>query len=283
MDFNTIKYEEKGKTALLTLNRPDKLNAWTPLMAEELAKAINKANEDESIGAIVMTGEGKGFCAGADIEETFQTRIDGNDPGNDTQSGSGGMPKNVDWVNLIRESKPMIAAVNGAAVGIGITMILPFDIIIASEKAKFGMFFIQMGLVPELASSHFLVQRMGFGKASEMCLSGRLIEAKEAERSGLIDFLSTEENLLKDAMEKAEFIGNNPNPQLKMVKELLTKNGSEIDLKKAQERESELLRECWKTEEHKEAVKKFSPLSGKNLPFSSLSDKILKAENKKKK
>ncbi len=257
MDFNTIKYEEKGKTALLTLNRPDKLNAWTPLMAEELAKAINKANEDKSIGAIVMTGEGKGFCAGADIEETFQTRIDGNDPGNDTQSGSGGMPKNVDWVNLIRESKPMIAAVNGAAVGIGITMILPFDIIIASEKAKFGMFFIQMGLVPELASSHFLVQRMGFGKASELCLSGRLIEAKEAEKSGLIDFLSTEENLLKDAIEKAEFIGNNPNPQLKMVKELLTKNGSEIDLKKAQERESELLRECWKTEEHKEAVKKF--------------------------
>ena len=226
-------------------------------MAEELAKAIEDSNTDKSIGAIVMTGSGKGFCAGADIEETFQTIIDGKDPGNDNQSGSGGMPKNVDWVDLIRKSKPMIAAVNGAAVGIGITMILPFDIIMASEKAKFGMFFIQMGLVPELASSHFLVQRMGFGKASEMCLSGRLVEAKEAKESNLIDFLCTEETLLDDALEKAELIGNNPGPQLKMVKELLTKNGSEIDLNKAQERESELLRECWKTDEHKEAVKKF--------------------------
>ncbi len=257
MNFETIKYKKENNSAVISLNRPEKLNAWTPFMAEELAEAINLANKDNKVGAIVMTGEGKGFCAGADIEETFQTRIDGNDPGNNTQSGSGGMPKNVNWVKLIRESKPMIAAVNGAAVGIGITMILPFDIIMASEKAKFGMFFIQMGLVPELASSHFLVQRMGFGKASEMCLSGRLINAKEAEKSNLIDFLVPEEDLLRDALSMANSIGENPNPQLKMVKELLSLNGSEVDLEKAQKRESELLRECWKTDEHKEAVKKF--------------------------
>ena len=146
-------------------------------------------NISKELKVLVFKSQGKGFCAGADIEDTFQTRIDGKDPGKDTQSGSGGMPKNVDWVGLIRESKPMIAAVNGAAVGIGITMILPFDIIMASKKAKFGMFFIQMGLVPELASSHFLVQRMGFGKASEMCLSGRLVPAKEAMDSNLVDFL----------------------------------------------------------------------------------------------
>tara|TARA_Y100001970_G_scaffold24849_1_gene29677 strand:+ start:3510 stop:4298 length:789 start_codon:yes stop_codon:yes gene_type:complete len=257
MNFETIKYKKENNSAVISLNRPEKLNAWTPFMAEELAEAINLANKDNKVGAIVMTGEGKGFCAGADIEDTFQTRIDGKDPGNNTQSGSGGMPKNVNWVKLIRESKPMIAAVNGAAVGIGITMILPFDIIMASEKAKFGMFFIQMGLVPELASSHFLVQRMGFGKASEMCLSGRLINAKEAEKSNLIDFLVPEEDLLRDALSMANSIGENPNPQLKMVKELLSLNGSEVDLEKAQKRESELLRECWKTDEHKEAVKKF--------------------------
>lgn len=257
MSFKTILYEKKNNSVLITLNRPEKLNAWTPFMAEELAKAITKANEDNSVGAIVMTGAGKGFCAGADIEETFQTRIDGKDPGNDTQSGSGGMPKNVNWVQLIRESKPMIAAVNGAAVGIGITMILPFDIIVASEKAKFGMFFIQMGLVPELASSHFLVQRMGFGKASEMCLSGRLVPAKEAMDSNLVDFLTSEDELLSESLSRADLIGANPKPQLKMVKELLSLNGSEVDLEKAQERESELLRECWKTDEHKEAVKKF--------------------------
>ena len=113
MKYETILYEKTENSALITLNRPEKLNAWTPMMAEELANAITHANNDNSIGAIVMTGAGKGFCAGADIEETFQTRIDGKDPGNDTQSGNGGMPKNVNWVKLIRESKPIIAAVNG--------------------------------------------------------------------------------------------------------------------------------------------------------------------------
>ena len=96
-----------------------------------------------------------------------------------------GMPRDVDWVRLCRTSKPLVAAVNGAAVGIGMTMILPFDVIVASEKAKLGMFFIKVGLVPELASTHFLVQRAGFGKASEMCLSGKLYSAGEAAEMGI--------------------------------------------------------------------------------------------------
>jgi len=255
--YKTIIYQKSDEIGLITLNKPNKLNAWTPFMAEELASAIEEANKDPLIGAIIVTGAGKGFCAGADIEETFKTRIDGKDPGQDTQSGSGGMPKSVDWVNLVRSSKPIIAAVNGAAVGIGITMILPFDVIMASNKAKFGMFFIKMGLVPELASSHFLVQRMGFGKASEICLSGRLMGAEEALSSGLIDFLTSEEDLLNEAFVKARLISSNPAPQLRMVKGLLTNNGSETDLDEVQRRESELLRECWKTPEHKEAVKNF--------------------------
>ena len=257
MKFETIKYKKEEGIALITLNRPERMNAWTPLMSEEQAEAINDANEDANIGSIVITGAGKGFCAGADIEETFKTRIDGKDPGKDTHSGQGGMPKHINWVDLMRKSKPIIAAVNGAAVGIGITMILPCDIIIASEKAKFGMFFIKMGLVPELASSHFLVQRMGFGRASEICLSGRLMESKEALDSGLIDFLTTDKALLEEALKKAKIIAQNPSPQLKMVKELLSKNGSETNLNKVQDRESELLRVCWETPEHKKAVKEF--------------------------
>ena len=255
--YKTIIYDQKEGVALITLNRPEKLNAWTPSMAEELASALGEANRDSSIGAIVMTGSGKGFCAGADIEETFKTRIDGKDPGKDTQSGHGGMPKEVDWVDLIRKSKPIIGAINGAAVGIGITMILPFDVIMASAKSKFGMFFIQMGLVPESASSHYLVQRMGFGRASELCLSGRLIDAQEALTSGLVDFLVDSDELLESALSKAKIIADNPGPQLNMVKELLSMNGSETDLNLVQDRESKMLRECWKTPEHKAAVKKF--------------------------
>src|SRR3954465_1847820 len=149
-------------------------------MAAEQAHAITTADDDPRLGAIVMTGAGRGFCGGADMSETFGKRLDGVDPGNNTADGAGGVPGDGDWVELCRTSKPLVAAVNGAAVGIGMTMILPFDVIVASEGAKFGMLFIRVGLVPELASTWFLTQRVGFGAASDMCLSGRLVEGPEA-------------------------------------------------------------------------------------------------------
>ena len=146
MTYEQIQYETRGEVALLTLHRPEKLNAWTPRMAVEMADAFARANDDRGVGAIVVTGAGRGFCAGADMQDTFKSRIDGVDPGENTAEGDGGMPAGLDWVKLCRESKPLVAAVNGAAVGIGMTMILPFDVIVASEKAKFGMLFIKVGL-----------------------------------------------------------------------------------------------------------------------------------------
>jgi enoyl-CoA hydratase/carnithine racemase len=169
MTYEQILAENRGAVCILTLNRPDKLNAWTPKMSEELADAIARANDDTAIGAIVITGAGRGFCAGADMEDTFKKRIDGTDPGENTAEGQGGMPAGLDWVALCRESKPIVAAVNGAAVGIGLTQILPCDVIVASQEAKFGMGFIKMGLVPELASTHFLVQRMGSSRRARGC------------------------------------------------------------------------------------------------------------------
>src|SRR3954452_15498874 len=245
--YERITYETRGAVALITLNRPEKLNAWTPAMAAEQAHAITTANDDPQIGAIVMTGAGRGFCGGADMSETFGKRLDGVDPGENTAGGSGGMPADVDWVELCRRSKPLIAAVNGAAVGIGMTMILPFDVIVASESAKFGMFFIKVGLVPELASTHFLVQRMGFGRASEMCLSGRLLTGEEAFAAGLVDRLVDADALVDEAVAVAAMIGANAAPQLRMIKELLTLNGADTDLHRVQARESEMLRECWKS------------------------------------
>ena len=257
MGYQQIQYETRGDVGLITLNRPERLNAWTPTMATELADAIEGANRDRAIGAIVMTGAGRGFCAGADMEDTFQKRIEGGDPGENTAGGQGGMPAALDWVALARRSKPLVAAVNGAAVGVGMTMILPFDIIVASEKARFGMFFIKVGLVPELASTHFLVQRMGFGRASEMCLSGRLYDAAEAAAGGLVERVVPHEELLDRALEVARGIAGNPPPQLLMIKDLLTRNGAATDLNEVQRRESEFLRDCWKTPEHKEAVAAF--------------------------
>ena len=257
MEYQQILYETRGEVALITLNRPDKLNAWTPRMSEEQADALTRANEDEGIGAIVMTGSGRGFCAGADMSETFQSRIDGVDPGENTDEGFGGLPAGLDWVKLTRESKPLVAAVNGAAVGIGLTMVLPFDVILASDRARLGMLFIKMGLVPELASTHFLVQRMGFGRASELCLSGRLYSAQQAFDDGLVDRLVPQDDLMPAALGLAVEMAANPVPQLRMTKQLLSQNGSDSDLTAVQERESELLRACWETPEHAEAVRAF--------------------------
>jgi enoyl-CoA hydratase/carnithine racemase len=257
MNYEQITYERTGNVAFLTLNRPDRLNAWTPSMSLEQADAIERANADDGVGAIVMTGAGRGFCAGADMEDTFNTRLSGKDPGEDTAGGQGGMPASIDWVDLVRRSKPLVAAVNGAAVGIGMTMILPFDTIVASEKARFGMFFVKMGLVPELASTRFLVQRMGFGRASEMCLSGRLLDASEALVAGLADRVVGAEELVATASAVAESFAANPDRQLRMIKDLLTRNASETDLTVVQGRETEFLRECWKSPEHAEAVQAF--------------------------
>ena len=258
MTYEQILYEVRDDVALVTMNRPEKLNAWTPRMSEEQADALAAAHADDRVGAIVMTGAGRGFCAGADMADTFQSRIDGVDPGANTAEGSGGLPAGLDWVALVRESKPLVAAINGAAVGIGLTMVLPFDVILASEKARLGMGFIKMGLVPELASTHFLVQRMGFGRASELCLSGHLLDAEQAHADGLADRLAPADELLDRALEIARSMAANPSPQLRMTKALLGRNGSETDLTRVQERESELLRECWKPPEHAEAVRAFT-------------------------
>jgi enoyl-CoA hydratase/carnithine racemase len=254
--YETITCERRDGLALITLNRPDRLNAWTPQMASEQAAAIRAANEDDAVGAIVMTGAGRGFCAGADMRDTFGKRLDGVDPAGDGGE-SGGMPPGVDWVALARDSKPLVAAVNGAAVGIGMTMILPFDVIVASERAKFGMLFIKVGLVPELASTRLLVQRVGFGRASEMCLTGRLYEGAEAHRMGLADRLAPAEGLLEEALTLGAAIAENPGPQLRMVKRLLTENAVESDLRVVQQREHELIRECWRSPEHHRAVEAF--------------------------
>ena len=266
MGYEQIRSEQRGEVQLLTLGRPERLNAWTPQMAEELVDAIGAANADPGIGAIVLTGEGRGFCAGADMEATFAVRISGEDPGNNTAGGTGGMPAGVDWVGLCRASKPLVAAVNGACVGIGLTQILPFDVLLAGESARFGMFFIKVGLVPELASTRLLAQRMGFGGASEMCLSGRLYSAGEAFAAGLVERVVADAALLDEALGVAGAIAANPAPQLQMIKQLLTENAVDTDLTAVQRRESDLLRACWATPEHAEAVAAFMEKRAPSFP-----------------
>jgi len=250
VSYEQIATETRGDVLLLTLNRPEKLNAWTNTMRVEMMRAIDAANADPAIGAVVVTGAGRGFCAGADIEQTFNARIEGRGDG-----GVGGERR--DWVAFCRESKPLIAAVNGVAVGVGLTMILPFDIILASDQARLGMFFVRMGLVPELASSYYVVQRVGFAKASEMCLSGKLYPATELQGTGMVNDVVPHDQLLPRAFEMAGQIAANSAPALRMIKALLTQNGACEDTGAVQRREIEALNVAYSTPEHKEAVKAF--------------------------
>ena len=248
MAYTQITYDTDGDVGVLTLNRPAKLNAWTHTMSEELIEAISAANADPAIGALVMTGAGRGFCAGADVSAVFQARADGDE--------SSVKPRG-NWVQTVRTCKPIVAAVNGATYGIGLTMILPFDNIVASSEAKLSCAFIKMGIVPELGSSTFLVRRAGWGVASDLMLSGRAVDADEALRIGLVDVVVEPDALLDAAKARARTYGANSDTALRYVKELLTLNAVETDISLVQQREGELLAKAFESPEHKEAITAF--------------------------
>ena len=246
----------------ITMNRPERLNAWTYQMGAELQHAIEHGNDDANVDVFVLTGAGRGFCAGADIKDLFKNQADAGDDGSNERPAR-------DWVGLVRRAKPMIAAVNGAAVGVGLTQILPCDYIMASPDAKFSARFVKMGVVPELASSYYLVARAGFGLANRMMLTGETLGAAEAQRIGLVDELVADaDDLLPRAMQLAKQIGENPPRALGAVKALVTANMAEPDVKEVQKREMAALAEAYKSPEHHEAIAAFiekRPPNFKNL------------------
>jgi enoyl-CoA hydratase/carnithine racemase len=252
MEYEQIIAERRDDVALLTLNRPDRLNAWTPRLSAELVDAITKANDADNVGAVVVTGAGRGFCAGADIGGQFAARLEG-EQATDTPAEA---PR-VDWVQFCRDAKPLVAAINGPCIGVGLTMVLPFDQLVAADGAKLSDRFVKMGLVPELASSHFLVARCGWGAASWLALSGTTILADEALRLRLVDRVVPVERVLDDALAVASELAATPAPQLRMIKELLSANAAETDLNAVQKRELDALNTAYRTPEHREAVTAF--------------------------
>jgi enoyl-CoA hydratase/carnithine racemase len=249
MSFETILVDTSEGITQITLNRPERLNAWTPQMGQELDEAIKAANADDDVIGIVVTGAGRGFCAGADIGDVFKAQSEGK------AVRRGDEPR--DWVGLVRKSKPMVAAINGPAIGMGVTQVLPMDYLIAAENAKLSVRFVKMGLVPELASSHFLALRMGFGRASELMLSGRTVEAAEALALGLVDRVTAPDELLPAAHAVARGMGENPQAAIRMIKQLISENASETDVSLVQRREGEALKISYQSPEHKEAIAAF--------------------------
>jgi 2-(1,2-epoxy-1,2-dihydrophenyl)acetyl-CoA isomerase len=249
-NYETILTELNKGVLTITMNRPDRLNAWTYKMGAEMQQAIEAGNANKDVDVFILTGAGRGFCAGADIKDLFQQQAQSN--------GSTDNEAPRDWVGLVRSAKPIIAAVNGAAVGVGLTQILPCDFIMAAPEAKFSARFVKMGVVPELASSYYLVARAGFGLANRMMLTGETVDAAEAQRIGLVDELVESSNdLLPSANALARRIGENPARTLGRVKDLVTQNMAESDIKAVQKRELAELSECYKSAEHHEAINAF--------------------------
>ena len=217
MLYETIAYELADNILTLTLNRPDRLNALNHRMVDELIDGFDRADADDEVRAIIVTGAGRGFCAGADLTEgdsTFDYAAQGRGPVKDDGS--------VDWsheavrdvggfltMRIFRCLKPVIAAVNGPAVGIGATMQLPMDIRLASEDARFGFVFARRGIVPEACSSWFLPRVVGISQALQWAYSGRVFPAQEALAGGLVHSLHKPDELLPAAREIAREIAQN--------------------------------------------------------------------------
>jgi enoyl-CoA hydratase/carnithine racemase len=209
--YSEIIYEVADSIATITLNRPAQLNAFTNTMMHELIDAFDHSDADDDVRAVIVTGAGRGFCAGADLSGGGATFSRG---GSDVQTDVG-VPRDGGGLVSLRvyaSLKPVIAAFNGPAVGVGVTMTLPMDIRIAADTAKFGFVFAKRGIVPEAASSWFLPRLVGISQAAEWVYTGRVFAAQEALDGGLVRSIHPGDELLATARAIATEIADNTAP-----------------------------------------------------------------------
>jgi enoyl-CoA hydratase/carnithine racemase len=207
--FEQIRYVVSDQVLTITLARPERLNAFTPRMADELVAAFGLADGDDDVRVVIVTGEGRGFCAGADLQgggDTFDWRdrpLEGDTP----RDGGGRVA-----LSIFACRKPVIAAINGPAVGVGVTMTLPMDIRLVAEEAKLGFVFARRGIVPEACSSWFLPRVVGISQAMEWVATGRVFDAREALAGGLVRSVHPQGELLGVALDLAREIADNTAP-----------------------------------------------------------------------
>ena len=210
-EFSQIQYSVSENIATITLNRPEKLNAFTNKMLHEIIAAFDLTDADDSVRAVIVTGAGRAFCAGADLSLGGETFSRG---GSDVQ-GVGGVPRDgggLVSLRIFNSKKPVIGAINGPAVGVGVTMTLPMDIRLASNTSKFGFVFTRRGIVTEACSSWFLPRVVGISRATEWVFTGRMVSPDEAKESGLVRSVHAPEDLLTAARAIAAEIALNTAP-----------------------------------------------------------------------
>ncbi len=249
--YDTLLVERRDGIAVVTLNRPEVLNAFNPKMGRDITAAFRVLADDADTRVVILTGAGRAFCSGADISRPKDRASQWNP--NVIRGYESGTAMSRMMANY---PKPIIAAINGVALGVGFSLTLPCDIRLAAENASFGAIYTRIGMIPELGSSFLLPRIVGFGKAMELVLTGRMIEAQEAKELGLVNKVTAEGKVVEEAQEMARMILKSPPTALRLTKQALH-HAAANGMLQATEFEGLALQVCRHSSDHKEAIKAF--------------------------
>ena len=281
MDFKHISYERVENIALITLNRPEKLNSFTLRMMHELCGAFDQVDSDDQVKVALITGAGRAFCAGADLssgEDTFVDKFDTQDSHpEDYNKDAGG----ILTLRMFRSLKPIVTACNGASVGVGATMQLAADIRLASSKARFGFVFLNRGIVNDASSSWFLPKIVGISKALELCYSGRIIDAQEASKIGLVSHIFEHEEMLDQSIDFCKNLTQGSAPvSVALARRLFWSSLGDDGPERSHELESQFISSRGKSGDAKEGVKSFLEKRDAEFPNKVSKDLPNDFENK---
>jgi len=250
MEYEDIELIREEKIALIYLNRPKVLNALSETMRYELIHALKETEEDNDIRVMILTGRGRGFCAGADLNRFIEAQENDKDHKKKLGFESLDLPK-----AFIQYPKPIIAAINGPSYGFGFTVTLTCDIRLASERAKFSCAFVRIGVTPEFCSTYFLPRLIGYGKAAELIFTARPFDAREALEIGAVNQVFPHNRLIPEAKKLAKQIASMPPTAIQKSKEIL-RHGMQSTFDQVIRYESLAFLDCMKTDEHRLALSK---------------------------
>ena len=223
-----VRYEERGAVALITYNRPETRNAWNVRMTRQVMAAVERGNASDAVGAIVITANGPVFCAGVD----FKARPEPKDPetGIRPRVSTIGMAQDTSWLHLLARSKPSVIAINGPAIGLGVTHTLAADIRIGAASSSYSFAFLERGTMPEFGCTALLPRLVGYGRAVDICLTAQTLTAPEALKIGLITRIAADEELLEEALALGERLAGFPAMAMGLTRRMLQANATETDL-----------------------------------------------------
>jgi len=254
MAFNEILLEKTKGVAIVTLNRPERFNSLTTNMLKQIPEIVDELNRDDEIKAVILTGAGKGFCAGADVSDHLGKRLE--------QRGEESRFENLKQVgavalDILNLNKLLIGAVNGAAVGAGLSLTLLCDIRLASKKAQFGAVWFNVGFIPDVNATYYLPRLVGWEKAFELMISREIISADRALQIGLVGRVVSHNQLIIEAKKLAEQISSGPSVAIELTKRALQRSLNN-DLKSQLDYETYAQNICRQTEDHKEGILAFA-------------------------